>query len=479
MRLFLILVFVLAQFSGFAQGWESIGEFNRPPYKLWYDSTVNQLYVAGAYAMFDSSEVHGFGYVQGDSVIALGCGFGFHGNNACNTIMGWNGGTDVATGFARFQGDLYVTGTMDYAGGQLVKGIAKWSGNDWVAIGDGLNGHGRGLKVYDGELYVFGTFTTINGIAANGLAKFDGQTWSTVFDLPIFGQGINDPNQISDIEWYNGELYVVGNFSRSGTWPPIRDIAKWNGAEWVAVGPGMTGSFGYLECLAVFDGKLYIGGNFNENINPGGIPGNNITIWNGNSWETMDGGLRGEYNLSASVMDLLEYENELYVIGYFSYAGGLKINNVAKWDGQNWCGTDDVFHLYPQSGAFFQDTLFLAGQFKHINNDSSLKYFAKMDAGYFLDNCNATDRANSHEAELEVSVFPNPGRNALQVVVPKDLVDCKLSIVNINGETVIDITKWNSQSNSELLIDHLPAGLYILRIESRDRVGMHKFMKAK
>jgi len=98
-----------------------------------------------------------------------------------------------------------------------------------------------------------------------------------------------------------------------------------------------------VRALAVFDDgtgpALYVGGEF-ETIN--GQVMNNLAKWDGQEWSPVGGGVTGSMSSgpsidTLSVLDLGEGP-ELYVGGDFQYAGGLDVNGVAKWDGLNWSG---------------------------------------------------------------------------------------------------------------------------------------------
>jgi len=78
-----------------------------------------------------------------------------------------------------YNGDLYVGGHFDTAGGIPVKNIAKWDGTSWSsvdvgvwgAIGGGIDGSGA-FAAYDSSLYVGGGFDTAGGLPARDIAKW-------------------------------------------------------------------------------------------------------------------------------------------------------------------------------------------------------------------------------------------------------------------------------------------------------------------
>src|ERR1051325_943989 len=80
--------------------------------------------------------------------------------------------------------DLYAGGDFTKAGGvvtnrNLANRIAKWDGNDWSAIGSGMNTNVLALAVSGDDLYAAGQFTTAGGKAASYVARAE------ISDLPL------------------------------------------------------------------------------------------------------------------------------------------------------------------------------------------------------------------------------------------------------------------------------------------------------
>ena len=73
--------------------------------------------------------------------------------------------------------------------------------------------------------------------------------------------------------------------------------------------------------------NLYAGGYFTT---AGGVPANNIAKWDGSAWSALGSGMNGTvYALAVSGTDL-------YAGGHFTTAGGVPANYIAKWDGSAW-----------------------------------------------------------------------------------------------------------------------------------------------
>jgi len=92
----------------------------------------------------------------------------------------------------------------------------------------------------------------------------------------------------------------------------------------------MTGSPSYprqVLALAVSGTNLYAGGWFTA---AGGVTANNIAKWDGSAWSALGSGMDWD------VLALTVSGNTLYAGGYFTTAGGVSANCVAKWDGSAW-----------------------------------------------------------------------------------------------------------------------------------------------
>ncbi|MFN3244509.1 MAG: hypothetical protein ACE37K_23590 [Planctomycetota bacterium] len=203
-------------------------------------------------------------------------------------------------------GDVVATGFFALAAGQPVGSIARWDGSGWQPYGSGMAANnilpiGIGeqlLLASNGDLIVVGNFTSIDGVPAAGFARFDGSTWTAAPNLP-FG------SKRCVIEAASGELLVGGDLrpsgllytpavrSSGGNWLPIglanapsyasslyelpsgallrgtseavagaplRGIARWNGLQWRALGPGTDGAV--FAAAALGDGDLLVAGDF-------------------------------------------------------------------------------------------------------------------------------------------------------------------------------------------------------------------------
>jgi hypothetical protein len=129
---------------------------------------------------------------------------------------------------------------------------------------------------------------------------------------------------------------------------------------WTGLGTGVSGGSGYVKAVAVWNGNVYVGGNFTT---AGSVSASNIAKWNGTTqtWSALGSGITG-----GEVKALCVYNNALYVAGSFTTAGGITTSHIAKLDASgNWSavgstqGTSgDVYALIA-----FNNLLYVGGSF--------------------------------------------------------------------------------------------------------------------
>jgi len=294
----------------------------------------------------------------GSSALCVGGDFTTAGGAAASHIAKWDGSnwSPLGTGWT---GDVFAltefndgTGRALYAGSQFpqasgsgLDNIAKWNGTSWSAVGSGMNGGGfpsvRALTTYnDGNgkaLYAGGFFQQTNGIGACSIARWKNSTWSTL------GDGLSAP--ISAMSVFNDgsgpALFVGGSFASISS-VAASHIAKWNGSNWSTLGSGVGGSIStQVKALAEFDdgtgSALYVGGYFTT---AGGTAANHIAKWDGSNWSPLGSGMIGPANFTSGVSALAVFDDgagpALYAGGYFTTAGGVTVNHIAKWNGSVW-----------------------------------------------------------------------------------------------------------------------------------------------
>jgi trimeric autotransporter adhesin len=291
---------------------------------------------------------------------------------------------------------LYAAGSFTAADGVTANRVARWNGAAWSPVGGGLTGPVNALTVFDDgtgpALYAAGQFS-------DRIAKWNGSTWAPLGSGPIPNHHVNALAVFDDGS--GPALYAGGQFNAVGD-TIVNRIAKWDGAQWTALGDGLSAS---VNAMAVYDDgggpALFVGGEFTTAIEsssaagvgchghcngqapegcwcddfccaigdccfnkceacgqcdvfgqcPDGLTVYYIAKWDGASWSALDGGVTS-LPVIGVVNALAVHDGALIVGGRFDNAGTsepVTVNNVARWDGTAWSplgsGMDEFSNL--------------------------------------------------------------------------------------------------------------------------------------
>jgi hypothetical protein len=145
---------------------------------------------------------------------------------------------------------------------------------------------------------------------------------------------------------FDGSLYAGGIFNRTGTTPLGEGVARWNGQEWKSLIGGATGESGsnppHMNTMFVWDDgfgeALYVVGDFSF---IGGVEANRVARWNGAGWSTVGDGPHSVVDIVPWDAALVPFDDgtgtKLYMPGVFDLNGTVYQNRgLAIWDGTNW-----------------------------------------------------------------------------------------------------------------------------------------------
>jgi len=400
----LFLFCALASFEAKAQNWQGIAPQSAAafPVRCFYeDTTDNRLYIGGYTS-------NGFSYYDGTNLIPMG------------------GNLWPVKQIIRYHDTLYASAL---ASGTY---LCKWNGTSWDTTGLSADGAILSLYIYNDELYAGGQFTSIGGVSANGIAKYNGSTWSDIGNIS-FGYNYG----IAAITNYNGEIYIGGSFG-SAPGVPV-NILRWNGVQWDSVGGGIQG--GEVWDFDIYGNELYIGGAFR--VDNGG-PGNYIAKWNGNAYSDVGGGVMGAGNGNGYILDLMIYDNYLYAVGAFVWAGGIPAGYIAKWDGTNWCGMGS--DVQPGSLGTYNGDLYVGGGGWWIFGNDTIWAVAKWIGGNYVDTCGNMTGISESQVQSEVLVYPNPASDVVTFQFSGDQQSHELIIYDAFGKEA-----WRGETNESSL----------------------------
>ena len=405
--------------------------------------------------------------VAANGEVYVGGYFTQAGRAAANYIAKWNGsawsslGTGPANGvngevFALAigsSGDVYAGGSFTQAGGLPASYIARWNGSAWSSMGtspaNGVNNFVRALAVAgNGDLYVGGTFSQAGGMTANNVARWNGTTWSSLGTGTANGV---DVGVVALAVAGNSEVYAGGYFTQAGG-IAASYVAKWNGTAWSSLGTGLNSNV--LGLAVAGNGNVYVSGTFTQ---AGGIGANRVARWDGTTWSSLGTGPANGAN--SYVVALAAASNgDVYVGGsYLSQAGGVSVNQVAKWNGTAWSplGTGVNRPVYALASSP-TGKLYVGGDFTTTGDGSKLM------ARFGIYDPNAPLATAAAKATPAGQLYPNPAHGTATLRLPATAPRLALALTDALGRVV---RRYPAPATVETELDlrGLPAGSYVVR----------------
>ncbi|MFG0251749.1 MAG: hypothetical protein ACF8NJ_02610 [Phycisphaerales bacterium JB038] len=387
----------------------------------WDDGAGPALYVGGSFAEIGGVAAEGIACYRDGGWTALGEGLFAQGHNASVTdLLPFDDGAGEA---------LFVGGNFDAAGSTNAWNIAKWTGAQWLSVGDWTHDgaqlplldfvgydpgdgdrlyiaaqHRDGVAVWDGTVSSVIGEDAIRGNAWEvGAAVLEGEALLIAFDDEgfVFWDGVNwrvDPPlargghaaaaRVTAALGAWERLYAAGLLG--GPTDDRRFVAAWNGVEWEDL-PGLFDSGSYdlflnpLRDIAVFDDgagpALYVTGSpWNDDLVAGGIG-----RWNGASWQALGAGLSHPYVRAGNSLAVYDGGDgsAVFVGGSFTMAGGSPANNIASWDGAAWQalgdGLNDVVTGLAAADVGAGERLYAIGEFRLADYTTIVNYIAAWD----------------------------------------------------------------------------------------------------
>lgn len=398
---------------------------------------------------------------------------------ACNQNNNWSylgPFDDVISSLAIYNNELYSLGYFNNVNGQSIANLAKFNGISWVSVTGFSNSiNPWRLKTINNELYLCGgTINTANG-SFNGVAKFNGTTWSG-FNTPYLGDiGF----YIADVTYYNNELYLGGNFQLS---TGEQDLIYLHNSQWQKPSNGIIGSYGSVNKLEVYKNRLYIGGLIYKSE---GNVGNMLVGWDGSNLMQIGDGLKDNINSygTATVKDMMVFNNQLYIAGVFNYAGNIFSCGLTTFDGNSFCSLNKTPQVSVGLDAIghYKDTLWISGSQKYLND--SIKAIGKYIGNSLIDTCSLFYDVSTNELNSindKVTMFPIPSHDVLNIkyASPKSET-ITVSIYNVNSKIVFKDTLTVDDINSimKINVQTFVNGLYYLQLKSTSANYNFKFLK--
>jgi hypothetical protein len=440
-----------------------------------------------------------------------------------------------------FKNELYINGDFRYMGTDSIYNVAKWDGNAWRSVMKNNSEKLGGLLIdKQGTYYGIGYSTSENPLydTTFTFAKLIDNEWVVIGSSNLVAQEIMMDNasniyamrggdfmQLDQGEWSivcsefgidgivdafaidpsTGDLYIGGSFSAAGN-KKTKNIARWDGTSWNAVGTGvnffvhslavgkdgilfaggeyypfekepilsawngtswncllhqMESNLDEVDAIAVdSSGNLFVGGRFDR---IGGVPTRNIAKWDGVKWGTLNEGITGW------IVQALEFDKNgnLYAGGVFDKAGTLVAHNVAKWDGTEWSCLGDGIQRdpdsYPAVTSLVIDNkgvLYAGGKFgiaggveaRNIAKWNGISWSSLGSGIHITDTLNNSDcRVNALSTDANGNIYAGGYFNLAGSTRTHGIAQWDGAKWNAMGSGV---GKWNNTDNSDSLLEN-------------------------
>lgn len=222
-------------------------------------------------------------------------------------------------------GELLAGGTFTTADGVAAMRIARWNGTSWQPLGAGMDAFVAALAVLpNGDLLAAGGMSQAGGTPVNYVARWDGTAWHA------FGTGLLLP--VMDLSvLQDGSVVAIVSSGFTGTSYIEGRIVRWSGTAWIdlggTLGPAATGVAASAITVAP-NGDLIACGGFTS---IGGVPLSRVARWDGANWSALGSGADRFVSGLACLPN-----GDLIATGSFTVAGGQPALGVARWDGVGW-----------------------------------------------------------------------------------------------------------------------------------------------
>jgi trimeric autotransporter adhesin len=179
------------------------------------------------------------------------------------------------------------------------------------------------LLRHGGDIYIGGLISLAGDVNATNIARWDGTNWHALG--PGIGSVANVLSAVYSLGTDGRHIYAGGYFTNSGGLAFSSSVARWNGVQWSEIG-NLRGIPIYLQ---FHEGILYAAGTLAV---PGDTNVYGIARWDGSSWTPMGSMLSG----GAVINLLFDPGGGICAVGDFTTIDGIPAQSAAKWNGVSW-----------------------------------------------------------------------------------------------------------------------------------------------
>jgi hypothetical protein len=191
----------------------------------------------------------------------------FGGTSSASTA--WPPGIKGIRVLTTFNGELIAGGNFTTIGASQIGLIARWNGAAWAPMGQ-LSGTPAAsalyaLTVHQGRLFAGGEFSNVAGLPEM-TRVWNGSDWTTISLNQIYD--IQPTPKAFSLISDGQHLLALGDFTCTGQYAPVTNIAQWDGSLWAAIDYPRLSTQSIPGPLTIFRGNLYLGGSVALSTDP-------------------------------------------------------------------------------------------------------------------------------------------------------------------------------------------------------------------
>jgi hypothetical protein len=220
----------------------------------------------------------------------------------------------------------------------------------WHSFGSGVNGNVTALAVYNGDLIAAGAFTTAGGQSARGVARWDGSQWNAM------GAGL-EPGPGWGLIEYHGTL-VAHTWKHHLTTDTATNLAYWDGNQWRELAKVIetTSSGSMINSACIWNDKLVLSGEFDS---VGGVECHALAAWDGSTFSPIGTEFQNGYN---HFWNVAANGPQLFVTAsQFWFNESYLQVHIMHFDGSHWIPAQQGFRGIPVGFKTYE------GKFRVLN----------------------------------------------------------------------------------------------------------------
>jgi len=243
-------------------------------------------------------------------------------------------------------GDVVAAGDIGAESGRAH--VVHWTGTTWKPLGEGFDAPVESLAaVANGTLIAGGEFSGVGSTPARGVARWNGVAWQAL------GPGLlaDGPPHIYAVRPMSDGSIAVGGLFNSAGGLPASNVARWDGTAWQRLAGGCDGAVHSL--LELQDGRLCALGNFTS---ADAVAARSAAVWDGVTWSPMANGVR------QGVLTAAQLPTGMIAAAGGMLLGGAMIQTpLTTWNGTHWLDTQEPAVGAIQAFAVAPDGTLYAG----------------------------------------------------------------------------------------------------------------------